>query len=547
MILLKETPSGHNFPSYIMQLGVELIVHARDSFRGAEKTFQLFSKFFELPTPSYSSIRNWLFRLGLYILKYQEIPYRKDWILIFDHTVELDHKKCLVTLLVSREDLEKHGYSLTHCSVLVVDIEVMTSSTGDLILQKLLDISSRVGIPMQIVCDRGADLQKGIRLFGEIYPEVISTYDVTHKMGCILKKHFEKNTHWMSYSKHCTTTIQHVQQTELRFLCPTKQKVKARFLSIHERIEYGMNLLNYEKEGDFSKISPCFQLKQEDLNQLNLELFPEENSTLSSFSSQKYSNRQSFQEALLEHVSPCLFEKIKKPILKIADQGRKRYLEKFSWIFSYEQYLISSSQVIRLVKIVEKQLKTEGIHQKSKKQFEKNTENLLLTNQLAKKIKKEIIFYLDEEGSKIPPTECLLGTSDVIESIFEKYKFFTSRNPAKELGKLVLTIPVFTTKITLKLIKEAMETVKASDVKKYAEKTFGTSMLSKRKSAFNASCTHGTEDKKVREISTENAISKKNQMGDEISPKSKTSNKPHVTKKVKIIDFIKKKVFKSAS
>jgi len=82
-----------------MQIAMDLIVDARSSFCGASNTFEIFARFFEIETPSHSSIRNWLFRLGLYILKHQTIPVRDDWVLILDHTVELDSKKCLVTLV----------------------------------------------------------------------------------------------------------------------------------------------------------------------------------------------------------------------------------------------------------------------------------------------------------------------------------------------------------------------------------------------------------------------------------------------------------------
>lgn len=542
-MLLEGIPSGHHFSLGTIQLAIEFVVNAHSSLRGAAKTFQLFSRFFEIQTPSHSSIRSWLFRLGLYILKYQEIPIRDDWILIFDHTVELDHKKCLLTLLVSACDLKKYGYSLEHCNVIVVDIEVMTSSTGDLIYQKLLDLSSQVGIFFQIVCDRGSDLQKGIGLYQENYPEVISTYDITHKIGCILKKYFEKQNQWISFSKHCSKTIPQVQQTELRFLVPPKQKPKARYLNIHEQIEWAMNTVSYEERGDFSQISSQFQFIKEELNQDTIiELSTKEYSILSSFSSESYLNRELFEKALLEHVGSDVFEKIKIPVVEIADQGRKRYFEKYSWLFSYKKDLISYSQVINLTKTAAKQIKTEGIHQHSKKVFEAKTKNLLLTSSLPKKIKKDLIFHLDEEGNQIPVGEALLGTSDVIESIIGKYKSFTLRSPVKELGKLLLTIPVFTTKIRTNLIKKAMEKVQNLTVEKYSEETFGISTLSKRKMAFN-----GKSEQKVREKIKDTNISDVSQTKEKPPIKSDKFHTFYSFGKSKEVENDEKYIIKSAS
>ena len=304
-----------------------------------------------------------------------------------------------------------------------------------------------------------------------------------------------------------------------------------------------MNTLSYEERGDFSQISSQFQFIKEELNQDTIiELSTKEYSILSSFSSESYLNRELFEKALLEHVGSDVFEKIKIPVVEIADQGRKRYFEKYSWLFSYKKDLISYSQVINLTKTAAKQIKTEGIHQHSKKVFEAKTKNLLLTSSLAKKIKKDLIFHLDEEGNQIPVGEALLGTSDVIESIIGKYKSFTLRSPVKELGKLLLTIPVFTTKIRTNLIKKAMEKVQNLTVEKYSEETFGISTLSKRKMAFN-----GKSEQKVREKIKDTNISDVSQTKEKPPIKSDKFHTFYSFGKSKKVENNEKYIIKSAS
>ncbi len=51
---------------------------------------------------------------------------------------------------------------------------------------------------------------------------------------------------------------------------------------------------------------------------------------------------------------------------------------------------------------------------------------------------------------------------------------------------MILTIPISTLEITRELIEKALSTVKNIDVKHWEDKTFGQSMLSKRKMAFNS-------------------------------------------------------------
>ncbi len=57
---------------------------------------------------------------------------------------------------------------------------------------------------------------------------------------------------------------------------------------------------------------------------------------------------------------------------------------------------------------------------------------------------------------------------------------------------MILTIPIFTAKITGKLIKRAMEAVTMKHVEEWAEHLFGQSDLSKRREAFSSN----TEDTK---------------------------------------------------
>ncbi len=102
------------------------------------------------------------------------------------------------------------------------------------------------------------------------------------------------------------------------------------------------------------------------------------------------------------------------------------------------------------------------------------------------KIQARIEEYLVDEVKKIPAKLILLGTSDVIESLFGKYKIFAQRRPIKELGARILLIPLATIEITLDLVKEAMESISFIDVVNWAKSIFGSSMLSRRRSLNSA-------------------------------------------------------------
>ena len=94
-----------------------------------------------------------------------------------------------------------------------------------------------------------------------------------------------------------------------------------------------------------------------------------------------------------------------------------------------------------------------------------------------------MIIYVEDACQDI--NGIFLGCSDIIESIFGKYKNFSGKSSMKEIGRAVLTIPAFVGKIKHNEVKQAMESISAKDVSKWQKENIGISFLSKRKEAFN--------------------------------------------------------------
>lgn len=205
------------------------------SLRGTEKVFELFKHEELSATPSFTGIRKWLGRIGIYELK-RENEYRDDWIFIIDFTVELGKQKTLVVLGVSQKYFQdkviNNNQSLSHKDVEVLGLEIMDSTTGELIEQQLDKISKKVGVPVQIVADNGSDLAKGIKLYQQKHPDLIYTHDVTHAMALLLKKQLNSDDRYQSFLKECNLCRQKLQQTELSFIAPPSQRSQCRYFAV---------------------------------------------------------------------------------------------------------------------------------------------------------------------------------------------------------------------------------------------------------------------------------------------------------------------------
>ena len=193
---------GHYYNVRTIQLALELLIECGISFRGIEKVFELFKNGESQATPSFTCIRKWLGRIGVYELQ-REKEYRNDWIFIIDFTLELGKQKALVILGISQhymvEEVISKGRGLSYEDVELLGLEIMCSTKGEIIQQKLDKLTQQVGVPVQIVADHSSNLACGIKLYQQNHPELIYTHDVTHGMALLLKYKLNSDERYQSF------------------------------------------------------------------------------------------------------------------------------------------------------------------------------------------------------------------------------------------------------------------------------------------------------------------------------------------------------------
>jgi hypothetical protein len=344
-----------------------------------------------------------------------------------DSTLSLGKHKALVVLGISQEYLssnvigKKRG--LSHEDVEIFALEIMESTKGEIIENQLEKISQKVGVPIQIVADNGSDLARGIKLYQENHPEVTYTHDVTHGMALCLKYQLESDNKYQEFAQKCNICRHQLKQTELYFLAPPSQRSQCRYFNVERLTEWGAKLLNSSVETLISLIPDT--------------------------------------EPLL------IYQKVK---------------EKLGWLNDYQLDLIKWDRMVSLTRSVETELKKSGISQNSLEYFEQN--KLFFEDSCLQSLQKDIFNYLATQCNKIKHEGIFLATSDVIESLFGKYKQFSARCPFKEISQMLLTICLSTMNLTTNVVKNALENVSFSDVEAWLHEVFGQSSLSKRKVLF---------------------------------------------------------------
>jgi hypothetical protein len=289
---------------------------------------------------------------------------------------------------------------------------------------------------------------------------------------------------YQSFVRQCSLSRQQTKQTALYFLAPPKQRLKSRYLNVDSYVDWGQQVLLYQAQGDFSQISWGFTLDEPAITSLADCLDEQTLAQLSGMKGQEYPDEKIFISTLIQHLGPELFAQKGKTICQAADVGRRKFQEKLGWLNEYQAEIMLYAQLVEIVHTVEKQVKQDGLNQASKATFEKKMKETALLPR-AQQFREQVLTYLDREGTKIPEGQTLLGTSDLIESVFGKYKLFSAERSLKEIGKMVLMIPVFTARITCDTVQKAMESVRQIDVETWSNRVFGQSMLSKRRTVFS--------------------------------------------------------------
>lgn len=404
-----------------------MVAFGLSSLRGTAMNFHIFSHVLKNGLPCWTVIQNWILRFGLYKLK-QALPKRDDWVYIMDHTVEFGTQQCLVVLAVSLEAFRKKKCQLKHQDMEVAAIKVGNCSTGKEISGVLEEIAAESGVPVQIVSDAAPNLKSGIKLFNEAAalenPEYrpVKTYDITHKGANILKRLLNDNAEWNSFNKRLGETKTRVVQTEFVAYASNKAKTKARWLNLDAHVAWANNILRHEhKQG------------------------------------QKSEKEQEWQD---------------------------KFDGYYGWVAEYKNAINEWSACLEVIKMANIEVKENGLSKKTHTRFKKRL-NIKRKHKLALGIKAELVEFFKEESKDLPDSGAWLGTSDIIESIFGKYKLFSAKTPIKEVGKTILTIPVFTSKITASEVKAAMESISAKEVQKWINGNLGESLFSKRNKIFS--------------------------------------------------------------
>jgi len=421
---------GHHYPIGVISLFLLLVGQRLMTFRGAERGLPLLCDFFHLPWPCPT---RWAGRWWWLRLGYykltRKLPQSDDWVWIADHSIQIGPEKCLLILGVRLRDLPADERCLTHEQVEPLTLYPVRQSNGEIVYQQREETQQRTGVPTEILTDQGSDLRVGVRQYGIEHPTTRSVSDIAHQAALLLKHELHDDAPWQSFTHYATQIRNELQQTPLSALIPPNQRSKARYMNLEPLLRWGRQLI-----------------------------------------------------AWWEHPEP------------LADYGldpekmRARLWGLHSWKADLDEWEALWQRAQTTVQVVRHQGYYRDVEQVLEPQL-----SVPYSTERTQRMRQQLLLGVAHEGQKAHPDERLVGSSEVIESVFGKLKELEGPYAGRGFTGLILSAAAMVSTTTEEVIQKALETVPTKEVRQWLAEKLGNSFQAQRQALFKS--TPKTEQK----------------------------------------------------
>jgi hypothetical protein len=326
--------------------------------------------------------------------------------------------------------------SLRHQDMQVIDIIPDEKSNKEIVSKHLEENTEKTGIPRLIVGDHGSDLKAGVGLFCQKHPETDFIYDIKHKTAVVLKKELSENECWKKFQEQATLSKHRLQKSELTFLVPPNQRTQSRYMNVDILVKWGQDTLDF----------------------LDREL-GNKNSTYT----------------------------------------QEKLQAKLGWVILFRQSIYDWAEMIRVTETVEHFVRTQGLYTDALLDLEKILGDVANTEH-AQNVYKELVDFIAQESAKAQENEELIGSSEVIESVFGKLKYLEKGQSKSGFTDLVLSIGAMVSSLSPDVISTALKFATTQKLLEWRQETLTVTIQSQRRKELK---THRKTEQKMRQQFTQ--------------------------------------------
>ncbi|MDB5334822.1 MAG: uncharacterized protein JWN70_441 [Planctomycetaceae bacterium] len=420
-------PKGGQHSAWFMQLWIKLVIQGCVPLSGVGRVLKILGEALGLVWPEvhYTTGRSWILRNGLSALR-QRLEQAADWIWIADHSVQIGKTKLLVIVGLRASRQPAVGQALRTSDLQLIALEPMECSTALRVHEVFRRAALRTGCPQAIVSDHGADLLGAVRLWIADHPVTVEIYDVAHQLAALLKDRLQAHSHWAGFVRELTRAKLKMVQTDVAGLIPPRLREKARFMNIKPLIVWGLKMLRLLKRS-----------------------------------------------------------RLDGPVAGITPQ---RLAEQLGWLEEFELALREWQEWLRLIESTLQIIRTQGYTAETP---HLRDQQICLPPQFPStaEFNSTVGAFVAATSHTVPANRRLPGSSEVLESLFGKFKRLERQQSKGGFTSLTLGLGVLVsqaTEVMPQVFNDIMERTGLKNVQTWVAQYMGTTIGSQRRMATEA-------------------------------------------------------------
>jgi hypothetical protein len=425
-------PVGGHWPVWCIALTVQLVTTVKLSMRSTPRVLAavfgvLAGRTLDAAVMAWTTVRCWLMRLGLYALL-RPLKRADDWAYLIDHTVQIGSVKCFAVVGVPLSQLPYPKRCLRHEDMRLIELVPMVHSTAATVAQALEKAALRTGVPRLIVSDQGGDVQGGIERYCKNHSHTVATCDTAHKGANLLRRLLGADERWAGFVAQLGQTKAKLQQTPLACCMGPRLRPKARFMNLAAPLRWARWCL---------RVLDQSRPKDEPL-----------------------SDRQ-------------------RAVLATID--REQLEAKLGWLREYREAIKEWSQWHEVIQVVVRQARRHGIDRDSVAELRPQLDAMKLLPSARDAAEAMITFITEQAWSARLGGERLIGSTEILESLFGELKTLERQQSESGLTGLILVLGAIVSRWTQEEITEGLEAIPWKAVQAWIEEHLGPTVQSQRR------------------------------------------------------------------
>lgn len=509
------------------------------SFRGAAKNVHRWFQFFQddtsteqMNSPSHSTIGRWTRRVGLFQLT-RPLEKVDDMIALVDTSISVGKGKCVVTLGIPRHKylaVLEEKRALTFKDMQLLDLVVVESVTGEVVMNALERSESRGGTIVQTCTDGGGENVRGVKLFRESIKGSLAIKSINSSANQELEEVYALGEFEEQQKELCLQPISIAHEESETAVVPSVAKnvpdpegSKIVLLNAYQfepirvifhaydaphKLACILKALMCDNKqwkafitaaaaskvkvqlGDAAHLAPPNQrsksryMNMEELvtwgiRALNLvknhaKILQDKLKNLNFVCQEDQNNL--FQASLAQNS-----EKINNKSTQVPPLDMKNVAQ-FAWLLDHEEILVEADRYLAVTQHVRNKLRTEGIHTNTYREVYMECEALgILQDDNTKKMILSILEYIKKQACGLRDNQILLASTEIIESLFGKMKHLMNENLKHGLTGQVLAVASVVGVLDEETVKQALEAVSDQAIEDWAQANIGQTYTQKRR------------------------------------------------------------------